>query len=121
MKRCIIASTFNLELKSMNHFCKKQTQRRTSVVLCALLLMVMVFSNLFIIFEHDHECSGDDCPICILLQQAEKNVTCLGEAEHGGIPYLFLTPASNVQTCILPFYRYALPLTLIYLKVQQNK
>ncbi len=105
----------------MNHFSKKQTQRRASVVLCALLLMVMVFSSLFIVFEHDHDCSGDDCPICVLLQQAEKNVTCLGEAESCGMANWILPQSVIVQAWILPSVRNALPLTLIHLKVRQNK
>ena len=105
----------------MNRFSNKQTQHRATFVLCALLLSVMVFSSLFIVFEHDHDCSGDDCPICVMLQQAEKNVTCLGEAENGGMANWILPQAIIAQAWILPSVKIAIPLTLIHLKVRQNK
>lgn len=39
-----------------------------------LMLGILAFSAFFIAAEADHDCSGDDCPICMVLQQCENTV-----------------------------------------------
>ncbi len=38
-------------------------------ILGALMLVVMLFSALYIVEEAEHHCVGDDCPICACIQQ----------------------------------------------------
>lgn len=43
------------------------TRRKAAWVLTVLFVFVLLFSHLFVIAEADHECSGEDCPICEIL------------------------------------------------------
>ncbi len=43
------------------------TRRKAAWVLTILFVFVLLFSHLFVIAEADHECSGEDCPICEIL------------------------------------------------------
>ena len=42
----------------------KKSYRALALVAAILLLFAMLFSELFIICESGHDCSGDECPIC---------------------------------------------------------
>ena len=65
----------------MRLFNDNQRQKHATALLCVLLLAVMTFSSVFILLEHDHDCSGADCPVCLAIHQAKKNMTCLGLGE----------------------------------------
>ncbi|MCR5368359.1 hypothetical protein SAMN05660484_01662 [Eubacterium ruminantium] len=54
---------------------KQKNTRIISFFMAAALIISILFSVLFIIREMDHDCSGDDCPICFELKQAEKILT----------------------------------------------
>ena len=43
-----------------------------------LLLSIHIFSAAYIDHEADHECCGDDCPVCVQLQQ------CIGNFQLAG-------------------------------------
>jgi len=43
-----------------------------------LILCVMLFSTLFIAAEADHDCKGEDCPICACIQQCENSIRQIG-------------------------------------------
>ena len=98
----------------------RHTQRRATILLCMFLLAVMVFSSVFIILEHEHDCSGADCPICCLIHQAQDNLTCLGLGENS-VGKIDIIPAQNVRERASFIIQRAVPLTLILLKVRQNK
>lgn len=39
-----------------------------------LMLVIVLFSASYIAAEADHECCGDDCPICACIQQCENTL-----------------------------------------------
>jgi len=43
-------------------------------VLAALLLLFSVFSLAFKVFESDHNCSGDNCAVCLLISVIDENL-----------------------------------------------
>ncbi len=43
---------------------KMTARKKAALALTVLFVFVMLFSHIFVIAEVDHECSGDDCPIC---------------------------------------------------------
>ena len=49
-------------------------KRTVAGVLGLLLLLAMLFSAFFITAETDHDCAGEDCPICACLQQCENTL-----------------------------------------------
>ena len=97
-----------------------QRQRFVSVALCAVLLAVMAFSCAIILLEHDHDCSGDDCPTCLLIHQAEENVMCLGQANMPHA-HAIVSSLAMAQLSFQRFVQTAPTATLISLKVRQNK
>ncbi|MDR0400997.1 MAG: hypothetical protein LBH51_08650 [Treponema sp.] len=55
--------------------------RRTilaAALAAAWLALAVVFAGIFIIEEHDHDCSGEDCHICLELQIARWMVEAFG-------------------------------------------
>ena len=104
----------------MKLFNDNHRQKQATALLCVLLLAVMTVSSAFILLEHDHDCSGDDCPVCLAIHQAKKNMTCLGYGE-GSIVQTMPSARPIVQFKILPIELAALPATLVLLKVRQKK
>ena len=104
----------------MKLFYNRHTQFRATILLCMFLLAVMVFSSVFIILEHEHDCSGADCPICCLIHQAKDNLTCLGLGQNS-VGKIDIVPAHFVKERPPVHIQCAVPLTLILLKVRQNK
>ena len=39
-------------------------KRRGALLLCFGFLMVLLVSSAFLIHEADHDCCGEDCPVC---------------------------------------------------------
>ena len=48
--------------------------RIVAVLMAALVLFVMAFSLFVIAAEADHNCAGDDCPICAVIAVCENTV-----------------------------------------------
>ena len=63
-------------------------------ILAASVLFIMMFSVLFIAEHADHDCTGDDCPVCACLQQCEMMFRGLETGMTAGagvyLPLLFL-------------------------------
>ena len=55
-------------------------KRIVSVGMIALILAVMLFSAFFIAAEADHDCTGEDCPICAIIYQCEHTLRNVGNA-----------------------------------------
>lgn len=53
---------------------------RLRAVLAAVFIAFTVFSVFFATAETGHDCSGDDCPICFVIQVAAQNVKLLSLA-----------------------------------------
>ena len=97
---------------------RQATRRFLAAVGVALLLGLQVFSTAYLAHESDHECSGENCPVCVQLQQCVANFQLAGSGlppapPHIGIPPTFdgMSPVAVVE---LP------SLTLVSLKVRFN-
>lgn len=55
-----------------------EKQKKLSALLCALFVLVTLFSVLFIVKEAGHDCGGEDCPVCSCIQQAQQTLKNLG-------------------------------------------
>ena len=49
-------------------------QRTAALTAAFVLLLAMVYSTFFIAVEINHECSGEDCPVCCQLAACENTV-----------------------------------------------
>lgn len=52
--------------------------RITAIFLILAVILFLLVSTYFIAYEADHECTGEDCPICVLLQISENSLRQLG-------------------------------------------
>ena len=59
-------------------------RRIFSGLLSALLLGALLFSSVFVASEADHDCSGQNCSVCLELQNCVANFQLLGSALGGG-------------------------------------
>ncbi len=55
-------------------------KRILAAVLAALVLAVMLSSSLFIIEHADHDCTGEDCPICQQIYLCTQTIKTLSLA-----------------------------------------
>jgi len=58
-----------------------------SLSVCALLLILFIFSGYYIAAENGHECHEEECPVCALLEVCEAVLSNIGSA----LPMLGLT------------------------------
>ena len=59
------------------------TRKKAAISLTILFVFVMLFSHIFVIAEADHECSGEDCPICeiiAIVSDTIKGLSLIGSA-----------------------------------------
>lgn len=91
--------------------------RRVMAGLCAaFMLATIAFSSIFISVEADHDCDGQDCPICLEMQNCIENLQLVGSAMPTCDSPLPVTPLSTVET--VPCVRYAPATTLQSLDVR---
>lgn len=96
----------------------KKKQRAITFLTCTAFVLVTVFSVLFVVKEADHDCTGESCPICEAVQQAEQNLEQLGTGTSeiaDVVPAMVLLV--SVLFCVLTAVSYA---TLISQKVRLN-
>lgn len=71
-------------------------------VICAAILFGVLFSFLFIGSETQHNCCGEDCPVCISLEQAEQLLAQIGSAAAALLfPAFFLAVACIFSAAVL--------------------
>ena len=67
----------------------RMSKKIISGVAAILFLAIMLFSSFYIAAEADHDCTGEDCPICAVIHQCENTLSSFG----GSLP---------VQTIVTP-------------------
>ncbi len=55
------------------NFLKKEQNRKISLLLALMFLASLCLSVLFVHAEFDHDCTGEDCPVCAVIQIARTN------------------------------------------------
>lgn len=53
-------------------------QRIFSGIVCIVFVLFTFVSLIYIVKEADHHCTGEDCPVCINIQQVEQTLRNLG-------------------------------------------
>lgn len=88
-------------------------QRKLVLLACIVYISVIFLSSVFIVREADHDCVGEDCPICACIAQAEQTLKQLGTGKAETlawlpavvllilvISYVFrFVPCSTLQSC----------------------
>lgn len=94
---------------------KKKT-RIMAVVVAVLLLLVILLSYGFIIENAHHNCTGEDCPVCMQLERAEQTVSGLKLISISS--FLMVVICVFTQLCAILFESFCVKNTLISLKVE---
>lgn len=55
-------------------------KKNIAVIACVLFVFVTLASLFYIAKEENHQCTGEDCPICACIRQAEQIVKNVGTA-----------------------------------------
>lgn len=93
-------------------------QKTLASLICAVFIVVMLFSIFFIVKEADHDCTGESCPICACIHQAEETLQRLGTSTVGAEAFL---PAMEMSALALACGFLFVPCTsLISQKVRLN-
>lgn len=79
----------------------RRIKRILSGTMAALFLAVMLFSSFFIAVEADHDCTGEDCPICAVIHQCENTLRSVNDGQA-------------VQAVIVPFMLSCLLAAFLY-------
>lgn len=80
-----------------------KTKNFAVCIAAIVLLSALLFSAFFIAAETGHDCSGEDCPICVVLEQCENTLHQM----NGGLtavialilPITFFLPAYSLFVC----------------------
>ena len=92
-------------------------KRAVSWVLFIVFCLVIFCSSAFIIVHADHDCTGEDCSICMELAQCRKTLNMLGTAFAGALQ-LTLMLCIVAALCSIIIRSHSEHTTLISLKVE---
>ena len=70
------------------------TRRVLSGLCAAFVLATLAFSSIFVVSEADHDCGGQDCPVCQEIQTCIENFQLVGSSTASGESPL---PAANLS------------------------
>jgi hypothetical protein len=63
----------------MPHLHIMKNKRLAAGIIAFLMLFIMLFSASFIAIEADHDCTGEECPICACIAQCENTLHQIGD------------------------------------------
>ena len=52
-------------------------KKKITIILTFLFIFVLLFSHIFVIVEANHDCSGEDCPICKIIAIVSDTIKVL--------------------------------------------
>ena len=65
-------------------------QRSLALLICGVIFFITLFSISFIGHELNHNCTGEDCPVCACVHNAEQSLRQLGTGFSGEVSGAFL-------------------------------
>lgn len=103
----------------MNHTeTMKREKSIIAVLLASLVLCAIVLSNLYISEHIQHDCTGEDCPVCAEIQQRESLIHQIGEGFASLMVVAALIGLVNSAPAVIRLF--ILRETLISIKVRLN-
>lgn len=96
----------------------KLTSALAAIVAALFLCAFVTCSALFISMELDHNCEGEDCPVCSVLLQCENSLRQMGGLACAAgivVVFLFLVPATEYPAADLLRKN-----SLVHLRVRLN-
>lgn len=97
---------------SMNH------KRAMAGSIAALVLVIVLFSAVYLTVESHHDCSGEGCPVCAALTQCEHQIRQIGGAALATA--LVVTVSLFGAPSVFSIYSHILLTTPVKQKVRLN-
>lgn len=69
-----------------------KSRRITAWVAMLATVFVMLFSGIYLAEHAEHNCTGNDCPICAVINQCSNNLKTIGTAAIIASASLFVFP-----------------------------
>jgi hypothetical protein len=91
----------------------------TGLIFCCCFVLAVLFSGFVIVFHGDHDCGGEECPVCILVQGTLNFSRQLKQ-----VPVFSIFPPNILLLIPLSagfFAFYAVPVSSVRLKVKINR
>lgn len=96
----------------------KKLNQITAWVAILATVIVMLISSIYLIEHANHQCSGNECPICSVMNQCSNNLKLVGAAiiiaAASLLHFTFLLKKSSPDTMI------ACSNSLVFQKVRMN-
>ncbi len=92
-------------------------KRLAALILAVLVLLALMTSLFVIIHEADHDCTGEDCPICAVIAVCRNTLKLLGDA-LAALAVVFACFCFAASSAILYFFEKTNQETPVSLKVK---
>ncbi len=83
----------------------RKISRSFACIMAAMVLIIVLFSSFFIVSHADHDCTGEDCPVCACIQQCENILHGVGDgsiyAASGILPVVLIVGFILTSYCIV--------------------
>ena len=83
----------------------RKLAEKSACILAAWMLLVVLFSAFFIAIEANHECTGEDCPVCVCMEYCENVLQKIGD----GLTLLTM----QMAPVLLCFFTILIPVVVI--------
>ena len=84
----------------MTEINKTVFKKMLTALMTVILVMSVFVSLVYVIEEADHECSGNDCPVCMTLSICRRNIQGIVTITAVGVILIF-TLHTVLQSCII--------------------
>lgn len=95
----------------------KRYKFKVAVILSALLVLIMLFTHLFILVRTEHECVGEGCYICQTVDVAQESLGNLSQLDAAVVVAVATLFFGVCAVIVYIFEQVNLP-TLVELKVK---
>ncbi len=80
----------------------RRTRRFTAGIMGIMVLVVVLFSSVYLAHELNHECSGEDCPVCAVISQCENTLRQMGTGAAVRAQIILSALCLYAAVCIFP-------------------
>ena len=96
------ASGRKCELKNITN---STINRVFACIMASMVFFMVLFSTFFIVSHADHDCTGEECPVCACIQQCENILHSTGDGEAFAtteiLPVILFSGFIFVSYCIV--------------------
>lgn len=107
-----------MEKTTQQKFRRSTFKKNIAGIIALMMLAIALLSALFIAVEADHDCTGEDCPICVCIEQCEQTLRQIGGGMAAGI--VSVLPAAAFLFIAVYYFIAFLSETLVSKKVRLN-